>query len=195
MKVNVFLFDDFDTLDAIGSAEVFGKLPEHFYLGYYSLKGSFVTSIHGIKIWTNFMDERLAGDILIIPGGKGARRLIRSDASTCDLLKKVIEQHSFCIMLESGISLIAQTGALYRRNVCDYPMDENWNRMFTAGIYRSPKSKWVADGKFYSASSPVAGIDMSLNILADIIDLSVAERLAAELGYDWNPDDEDGIFK
>lgn len=32
MVVNVFLFDDFEVLDAFGPVEIFGHVPEHFYV-------------------------------------------------------------------------------------------------------------------------------------------------------------------
>ena len=115
MKVNLFLFDDFDTMDAFVPAEVFGKLPEYFHVEYCSVKGDFVTSLQGVKVWTDYLDEQTAGDILVIPGGKGARRLIRDDENLCRLLKKAADQHSFCVMLGSGTLLMAQTGILYRR--------------------------------------------------------------------------------
>ena len=195
MKVNVFLFDEFDTMEAFAPVEVFGKLPEYFYTEYFSLKGDVISSLHGVRVWTDFLDERLSGDILIIPGGRGARRIIREDIDLCRLLKQVVEQHSFCVMIGSGAAFLGQTGVLYRRRVCDYSMDQNWNRMFTAGMYRTPGTKWVADGKFYSASSPIAGVDMCLSILADLTDLDVAGRIAAEIGYEWDSDEEDGIYR
>lgn len=193
MKVNIFLFDDFDTMDAFAPAEVFGRLPEQFHLEYYSMKGEFVSSMQGVKVWTDYIDENLSGDVLIIPGGKGARRMIRDDNKLCSILKKVVDHHSFCVMVGSGISLLSQTGVLYRRRVCDYVMDQNWNRMFTAGIYRNAQVKWAADGKYYSAVSSVAALDMCLNVLADLTDLDLAVRIAKELGYEWDPDEEDGI--
>ena len=143
MKVNLFLFDDFDTMDAFVPAEVFGKLPEYFHVEYCSVKGDFVTSLQGVKVWTDYLDEQTAGDILVIPGGKGARRLIRDDENLCRLLKKAADQHSFCVMLGSGTLLMAQTGILYRRRICDCPLDKNWNRMFTAAIYRTSRARWV----------------------------------------------------
>ena len=39
MYVNIVLFDDFETLDAFGPAEVFGKLPEEFHIRYLSVSG------------------------------------------------------------------------------------------------------------------------------------------------------------
>ncbi len=193
MKANIFLFDDFDAMDVFASAEVFGKLPEYFHLEFYSLKGDFVSCMQGAKVWTDFADENLSGDVLIIPGGKGARRMIREDNRLCSLLKRIVEQHSFCVMIGSGISFISQTGVLYRRRVCDYTVDKNWNRMFTAGIYRTEHIKWAADGKYYSAVSAIAGMDMCLNILADLTDLDIALRVAEEIGYVWDPDEEEGI--
>lgn len=195
MKVNVLLFDDFDTLEAAAPLEVFGKLPEHFHVSYYSFSGSFVTSLQKIKIWTDFLDENLNGDILIIPGGKGARRLIWGDEKVCRLIKQIVDHHSFCVMIGSGTAMLAQIGLLYRRHICDFPMDQNWNQMFTAGITRTDNAFWVADGKFYSASSATAGLDMCLNILADLVDLDIAQKTAAEIGYDWDPDRLDGIYR
>lgn len=41
MVVNVFLFDDFEVMDAFGPVEIFGRVPEHFYVRFYfSARGS-----------------------------------------------------------------------------------------------------------------------------------------------------------
>ena len=52
MYVNIVLFDDFETLDAFGPAEVFGKLPEEFHIRYLSVSGDVINSVHGVKVWT-----------------------------------------------------------------------------------------------------------------------------------------------
>ena len=39
MNVNIVLFDDFETMDALGPAQIFGEAPEHFYLNYLSVNG------------------------------------------------------------------------------------------------------------------------------------------------------------
>lgn len=39
MNVNIILYDDFETLDALGIANIFGKAPEHFYINYLSVNG------------------------------------------------------------------------------------------------------------------------------------------------------------
>ncbi len=39
MVVNVFLFDDFEVMDAFGPVEILGRVPEHFYVRFISLRG------------------------------------------------------------------------------------------------------------------------------------------------------------
>lgn len=45
--MNIVLYDDYETLDAFGSAEVFGKLPEAFHLRYFSVPGGLINSTQG----------------------------------------------------------------------------------------------------------------------------------------------------
>ena len=64
-------------------------------------------------------------------------------------------------------------------------MNENWKRMFTAAVYWIPNVSWVADGKFYSSSSSLYGIDMALGVVADLIDIDAANKAAEAMGYTW----------
>ena len=52
MVVNVFLFDDFEVMDAFGPVQIFGCVPEHFYIRFISLRGGLITGKQGIKVWT-----------------------------------------------------------------------------------------------------------------------------------------------
>lgn len=194
MNVNIVLFDDFETMDAFGPAEVFGKIPENFRIRYVSVSGDVVNSVHGVKVWTDFLVPEEIDGILVIPGGKGARRLLWKDERSLKMLQKAAEEAETCLMVGNGSAFLAQTGLLYRRKIADFPMDANWNRMFTAGIDRIGDARVVADGKYYSCSSTVAGIDMSLWAIADLLDFTVAEKAAKEMGYLWNSDEQEGIY-
>ena len=73
---NVILFDGFETLDAFGPVEVIGHLKDLYKLGFYSLNGGVIESIHTVKVHTlPFADIDTAG-ILFIPGGVGVRKLV-----------------------------------------------------------------------------------------------------------------------
>lgn len=90
------------------------------------------------------------------------------------------------MMVGNGSSVLAQTGLLYRRRIADYPDDENWKRMFTAEIIREKDMRWLSDGKYYSTESTMSGIDMSLGIISDLVDLEVAVCAAKAIGYEWD---------
>ena len=162
MYVNIVLFDDFETLDAFGPAEVFGKLPEEFHIRYLSVSGDVINSVHGVKVWTDFLVPEEIDGILIIPGGKGARRLLWKDERALNIIKKAAENSDYCLMIGNGSAILAQTGLLYRRRIADFPMDTNWNRMFTAGIERIEGAKVAIDGKFYSCGNTILGMDTAL---------------------------------
>ncbi|MDE7319753.1 MAG: DJ-1/PfpI family protein [Lachnospiraceae bacterium] len=190
MEVNILLYDDFDSMDAFGAAEVFGRAPELFYINYLSLTGNIVNSMQGVKVWTEPVEPNKIHDIVVIPGGRGARRLLFQDSESLRLMKRIVERAEVCMMVSNGSAIPAQTGALFRRKIADCKMDANWKRMFMAGVSVIKDAGWVADGKFYSSSSTMTGIAMALSLVADRGDYDAACRIAEQIGYDWNPDDE-----
>ena len=186
MNVNIVLFDDFDTMDAFGPAQIFGTEPKHFHLNYLSVNGGIINSSQGVKVWTELLIPQEVEDILIIPGGRGAKRLLYMEPKTLDVIKQSAEEADICMMIRSGFSVIAQTGLLYHRRVVEYEGDENWKRMFTAGIDRISGCSWLADGKYYSCSSTAASIDMALGVVSDMVDVELAEQIANKVGHKWN---------
>ena len=191
MEVNIYLFDDFEVLDAFGPASVFGRAPQYFHTNYVSATGNIINSVQGVKVWTEpVIPEEMTG-ILVIPGGRGARRLLYQDVDTLKSLKRTASKAEICMMVSNGSSLLAQTGLLYRRKIAGCGLDENWKRMFTAGIYVVDEARWMADGKFYSSADSISGIAMALNLVADQADLELAESIAKQIGYEWMPEADD----
>lgn len=194
MNVNIILFDDFETMDAFGPAQIFGMVPEYFHMNYLSVNGGIINSSQGVKVWTEILNPGEIQGIVVIPGGRGANKLFHLEPDTLKLIKKAVQATDYCLMIANGSAIMAQTGLLFHRQVADYPYNTNWKRMFSAEIIRLPDIRWTADGKFYSSSSTVAGLDMTLSLLADLADLTVAIQAAQKLGYTWDYENEDGIF-
>lgn len=191
MKVNIILFDDFDSLDAFGVADVFGRAAGNFQINFLSVGGNIVNSMQGVKVWTEPLEETQIRDIVVIPGGNGARRLLYQDIKAIEAIKKAVEKAQTCLMVGNGAAVLAQTGMLYRRKIADCKMDHNWRRLFMGGISILEDVTWVADGKFYSSSSSMAGIDMALGVVADFIDVDLAYHIAEQIGHTkWDANDE-----
>lgn len=191
MNVNIFLFDDFDMLGAFGPAEIFSLVSGEFGINYWSLQGDIVNSSQGLKVWTEPVDLESSGGILLVPNGRGARRVLYQERSIIEQLLTLVNHSDYCMMVGDGAGILAQTGALYRRNVAD-SLNENWKRMFTAAINWVSGVPWVADGKYYSSFNALHGIDMALGLIADVLDVDIAMRAAEKLGYHWEV--EEGYF-
>lgn len=190
MNVNIVLFDDFDTMDAFGPVQIFGTEPKHFHLNYLSVNGGIINSSQGVKVWTEILIPQEVEDILLIPGGRGAKRLLSMEKKTLEVIKKSIEEADICMMVRNGTALVAQTGHLYHRRIAEYEGDENWKRMFTAGIDRISGYRWMSDGKYYSSSSSAASVDMTLGVISDMVDVELAESIALRVGHEWNQEQE-----
>ena len=92
---------------------------------------------------------------------------------------------------EGSAAVLAQTGLLYRRKIADCKMDHNWRRLFMGGVSILKDVIWVADGKFYSSSNSMTGIDMALGVVADLADINLAYYIAEQIGHThWDADDE-----
>lgn len=127
--------------------------------------------------------------IIVLPGGRGARKLIHHDGGYINILKRCIARADVCLMVANEAGIIAQTGTLYRRNVASFEGGDNWKRMFTAAINWIPDALWVADGKIYSCRNSLTALDMSLGAVADLVDVDAAAKIAGSLGYEWALDD------
>ena len=187
MVVNIFLFDDFEVMDAFDPVQIFGCVPEKFYIRYISLRGGLITGKQGVKIWTEPLNPQEIEDVLLIPGGKGVKSFLHIEGENeKKLLKAAVEEAEFCMMVQNGSALLARSGLLFRRQVAGYDYDENWKRMFTVGIDYLNDVRWCADGKYYSCSNTMAAIDMTLGLISDMVDVSLAENIARETGYHWD---------
>ena len=187
MVVNVFLFDDFEVMDAFGPVQIFGTVPEHFYIRFISLRGGIITGKEGVKIWTEPLNPIEIEDIFLIPGGKGVRSFLHTEgAKGQQVLKRAVEEVEFCMMVQNASAMLARTGLLFHRQVADYDYDENWKRMFTVGINYINGEDWISDGKYYSSSTTMAAMDMALGLISDMLDIDIAEKVAEEIGYIWD---------
>ena len=191
MNVNIVLYDGFDMLDALGTAQLFGMAPKYFYVNYCSAKGGLVTSEGGLKVWTEYLIPEEVEEILLIPGGKDIRQILELSPDFMKLLKESILACDRCLMLNEGIDLAAHTGALYRRRIAGGTGNMGNDGEFNGGATMIPGAKIVTDGKFYSCTDAFHSLQMILDVIAEVSDVSVAETLAIKTGYPWNPDYED----
>ncbi|EBQ6150921.1 DJ-1/PfpI family protein [Salmonella enterica subsp. enterica serovar Enteritidis] len=191
MQADIVLFDDFETLDVFGPAEIFGRSP-HYTLNYCSLSGGVITSSQGAQIITTvFEPEKTA--LMLVPGGQGTRRLV-SDEGMLAALRTAAQHAQWCLSVCTGSALLAAAGVLDGRQATSNKRAWQWVTSLSAQVNWVKKARWCADGRFYTSSGVSAGTDMALAFIADRHGEATAEEIAQHIEYRWHNDAGDDPF-
>lgn len=192
MKINILLFDKFETLDAFGPAEIFGKVQE-FELDYFSVEGGIVTSSQNVSIVTKPITESKEDCVWLIPGGEGTRCLVH-DEDFLLKLKQLAQKSKFCLSVCTGAALLAKCGVLDGIRATSNKRAFDWVKTTSQKTLWVKKARWVAAGKFYTSSGVSAGMDMALGFVSDILGKNKANEIAKRIEYVWNDDPEKDDF-
>lgn len=178
MRVNVLLFEDFLELDAFGTLAIFKNLG--FSLHYLSAQGGKVRGACKAYFETQAWQEK-QGDILLIPGGAGTRRLVQ-DADFLAGLALLCQHHRHILSVCTGAALLARAGVLDGRtastnlNAFDWVQSQNPNVHFV-------RQRVCQDGRFFTSAGVSAGIDMALVFTAHLFGRAKAEEMARLIEY------------
>ncbi len=193
MDVNILLFNDFESLDAIGPVSVFGRIND-YNLQYFSIGGQNVTSKQGIGINTKSVSEIDQTGILLIPGGQGTRDLV-NDNTFISNLTLLAEKSKYCLSVCTGSALLAKTNLLNNKKATSNKLAFEWVKSNGEYVKWISDARWVVDGKFYTSSGVSAGIDMCLGFISDVFNKELAIDIANKIEYIWNSNKENDPFK
>jgi len=182
------LFDDFETLDAFGPAEILGRLNEHFTLRFVSQTGGTITSSQNVPAVT----EKISGIpaaryVLLIPGGFGVVNLVKNESFLHDL-KLLAQSADYVLTVCTGSVLLSKTGLLQGRQATSNKRLFSWAVHESPGVLWVKKARWIKDGNIYSSSGVSAGMDMTLGFVGDLLGYGTAKQQSIEIEYDWKED-------
>lgn len=193
MKCDVILFDGFETLDAFGPVEIFGRKEALCELGYYSLPGGTITSAQGVSVDTVPLAGIAGQGIVLVPGGIGTRQLVH-DQGFIGELHRLATGAEYVLTVCTGAALLAKTGLLDGKNATTNKRAFEWVVSQGESVYWRKKARWAVDGKYYTSSGVSAGMDMALGFIADTLGRSVAVTIARDIEYIWNDAKDDDLF-
>ena len=192
MDINIFLFDQFETLDVFGPVEIFGCVPE-YQLNYCSLEGDITSSRHGVRVLTTPLPQDCTDSILLIPGGRGVRTLVDNNDAIAKL-KTSIESSQYCLTVCTGSALLAKTGLINQCQATSNKQAWDWVTGIEPAVHWQRHARWSVDGKYYTSSGVSAGIDMALAFVAEHIGQRQAQDIATLAEYIWNQDKDNDPF-
>lgn len=197
--VLVILFDDVDTLDFAGPLEVFsitgqratGPVPFTVTTVAERLAPPIITR-SGLLItpYYTFANSPQA-DILVIPGGLGARHE-RSNPKVVEYIKRQAAEAEIVFSVCTGALLLAATGLLNGLSATTHTaaLDELARTTPECTVVDGPR--WVDNGQVVTSGGITAGIDTALHIVQRLQGAAVARETAAHMEYPWQSTAEPG---
>ena len=192
--VAVLLFDDFETLDVFGPVEIFGVLKTEYKVSFYSTCGGLVKNNHGVAVDSLPLEKIKEGvDIFLIPGGYGTRiKVNNTDFITS--LKQIAEASKFVLTVCTGTALLAKTGLLDNKEATSNKRAFDWVMSTGPKVIWIKKARWMVAGKYYTSSGVSAGMDMVFGFLRDIHGEAFARKIAFQIEYNWQEDNNHDPF-
>jgi transcriptional regulator GlxA family with amidase domain len=191
---NILLFEGFETLDALGPAEIIGRVPDERYrLGFYSFAGGPVTSTQGVTVVTRPFDEMDETAPVLVPGGAGVDVLV-GDGAFIAALTRIVNAARYVFSVCTGSALLARTGILDGRSATTNKRRFSWVAEQSPQVNWQMSARWVVDGTIYTSSGVTAGMDMALGFIADTQGKDLAQQVATTVEYLWNDESDNDPF-
>lgn len=125
--------------------------------------------------------------MLLVPGGPGTRQLVGdpiflgwlcTQAATSQVLTSVC----------TGAALLAAARLLDGCRATTNKRAFQWVRSVGPQVFWVERARWVHDRDRWTSSGVSAGMDMTLALIADLLDPAAAEESAAHAEYEWHRD-------
>jgi putative intracellular protease/amidase len=186
--VGTLIYPGFELLDVFGPMEMFGQLDEDFELFLVAEQRGAVRSSQKLSAVAEVaISERVAFDILLIPGGMGPRTKVK----TADFLPWIADcaaQAEFVLTVCTGSAILAKTGWLDGKHATTNKALFAWATAHGPDVHWEPRARWVRDGNTFTSSGVSAGMDMTLAAIAAMLGTGRAEQVAVWSEYEWQQD-------
>lgn len=183
MKIAILVFDELTALDAVGPYEVLHFLPDAKVHWVAKRKGAHRCD-GGLSLVADYtLDEVREADLLLVPGGFGARALQR-DQQVLDWLRAVDETTQTTATVCTGSILLGAAGLLRGRRATTH-----WafyDQLAQHGV-TPVAERVVRDGKYASAAGVSAGIDLALTLALELAGEERASGIQLAIEYDPAP--------
>ncbi len=182
--IAIFLFDGITALDAVGPYEILQRLPGWDLHMVGVRKGEVRTDTGNLGILVDApIAEHPAPEILVMPGGFGADRVMRDEA-VLSWVRRAHETSRFTTSVCTGSLVLAAAGVLKGlRAACHWAQ---LDRLEEFGAI--PTSERVVEqGKVITAAGVSSGIDMALRLAQLVAGDDVAQAIQLSVEYDPQP--------
>lgn len=189
--VAILAFDDMEVLDYAGPYEVFnvaGELGDGHPFSVYSvgLTGKPVVGRGGFTVLPTYaLDDAPLPDVVVVPGGSGARALMKEER-LLEWLRERAAEVEVLMSVCTGALVLAAAGLLANRPATTH--HGNYDELAAA----SPTTKVVPGQRFVRSSDNIltsggvsAGVDLALHVVQLLAGQETRDRTVDEMEWMW----------
>jgi transcriptional regulator GlxA family with amidase domain len=188
----IFVFDDVTELDFCGPFEVFagaGRREGEGYFNVYTVaeKPGPIVGGKGLSVNPAYTFANCPKpDILLIPGGRGARREMNNPAAL-DWIRGQYDSLELMLSVCTGALVLAKAGLLEGLAATTHFRAVEELRAVAPNTTLRPEERYIDNGKIILSAGVSAGIDMSLYVIARLYGADKAAETAQHIQYDYWP--------
>ncbi|MET8144703.1 DJ-1/PfpI family protein [Sphaerisporangium sp. NPDC005288] len=182
MRIVIPLFQGFTALDVVGPYEVLRMLPEAQVVFTAPEAGPVRDGVGVLALSATATPAEVDScDVLVVPGGPGARTMMRDEAFTA-WIRRLHDGTTWTTSVCTGSLILGGAGLLEGLRATTH-----WGAVETLeafGATYTPE-RVVVQGKIVTAAGVSSGIDMALTLFERIAGRTAAE--AAQLAIEYDP--------
>ncbi|MFH1583956.1 MAG: DJ-1/PfpI family protein [Actinomycetota bacterium] len=191
-NVAILIFNDVEVLDFCGPFEVFSVtkrrdkiIPFNVYTVAEKLEP--IVARNDLSVNPKYtISDCPQPDILLIPGGYGAR-IEMNNKILIDWMRKCSQKAELVLSVCTGALLLAKAGLLEGLVATTHHEAIDLLREIAPNTTIQKGKRFVDNGKFILSAGVSAGIDMSLYVIAKLLGEEQAIKTAQIIEYDWKP--------
>ncbi|ABR47672.1 ThiJ/PfpI domain protein [Alkaliphilus metalliredigens QYMF] len=190
INVGIFIFDQMETLDFAGPFEVFSVTGQRSGDGIFQVftiaaQSGPVLAVNGLSINPHYvMEDCPEIEILIIPGGVGAREVL-NQKPLLDWVKNTSVEAELVLSVCTGALILAQCGLLKGLKATTHHQCLELLKELEPTLTVTGTERFVDNGKILTAAGISAGIDMSLYVVERLLGREQAEETAHYMEYPY----------
>lgn len=187
--LGIVIFDDVEVLDFAGPFEVFSVTNEHnnndlFNVILISVNEEIINAKNGLKVVSDCSINDVNNlDILLIPGGQGARPLVYN-SEFIHWVQSISKNCELVLSVCTGALILAKAGILNGLKATTHHQAYGELRQLVANteIIEGDK-RFVDNGKVITSGGISAGIDMSFHVIDRFFGKEVSDKTANYMEY------------
>jgi transcriptional regulator GlxA family with amidase domain len=186
MQIAIVLYPGLTALDALGPYEILRFIPDS-EVKFVSHTPGPVPTDSGVLVLaaTHGFEEVPAPDMVLVPGSSTDTLTAMADDRLLAWLKKIHPTTQWTLSVCSGALILAAAGLLKGHPATTHWMVQEMLPEF--GAESRPDERIVKSGKIYTAAGVSAGLDLGLQVMAEICGREQAEIIQLLIEYDPKP--------